>query len=727
MEENPPSPAVSLCLVLTPEELRNYSPYLRNLLVVLDRSQGSGAMQHIIVAVVFFILSMSFSGSLIERSVINEGITLSLIMIFASTKIWNLLEEVFYRRLSGFLGQQKKAFKENRLENLRQSHKYPQLPHRSKQKRYAMLGPTHWFRWQCYVDCIFYKLLGAARAQARDKRLDYKDVKRTFDLSNSIDNGWFDFVADTGDSFAGTFTVASLLVSEINLPGVPSLPPPDLCVHGGDLSYPWPQKHELHNRFVLPLEYTGRGKKKREMFIVPGNHEWDDGLKAFDEMFVNHHQEEARCTQNTVASIPLVSKQHVRVGPYTLPQQSSYFALKLPNNWWLFGIDMVDIEGCLDLDQDQYDYFTKIYEEEVKKSTDSIIIVTHIPDYFWNYCLGYSKGKRLAQLRHSFGTNFRLMLSGDMHFYNRFSANSDPNGPQYLIVGGGGGFGHSTSVPRAESTVSNHPFTDNLPQIPLTRRSAYPKPEQCHRYFNENIFQRRHYGLMKLTGFFYLMIGAGVVSTDLNFVSEKTFFELVAFNAKESVSCFNLFPFLGYILLLAINFVIATANYGPEAKFLLKGGALSLLHTASHFISCFICLTSWQKIFYLLSWEAESSDVFDVAWKHYWQLGLFWITGGIVGHYVSMTYFWVAFNFFSFQWNEAYCTAEDEDHKNFIRCKIGLDGAIDIYVIGIDKSCMRWKERVGRKDGDAFLEPQGGEHNIQPKLVEVVRVLPKPK
>ena len=62
-------------------------------------------------------------------------------------------------------------------------------------------------------------------------------------------------------------------------------------------------------------------------FAIPGNHDWIDGLETF--------------------------QRHIQhrgwLGGWLLPQENSYFALHLPQGWWVFGLDLAlldDIDLC---------------------------------------------------------------------------------------------------------------------------------------------------------------------------------------------------------------------------------------------------------------------------------------------------------------------------------------------------------------------------------------------
>lgn len=131
-------------------------------------------------------------------------------------------------------------------------------------------------------------------------------------------------------------------------------------------------------------------------FLIPGNHDWIDGLETFQRHIIHKGW----------------------IGGWLLPQEKSYFALKLPHGWWLFALDLALVE---DIDMCQYRYFAKVAEERMAPG-DAAIMVTHCPlwliDWFW----GHHSGKNLRQLiRGPLRGKVRLKLAGDLHFYMRHS------------------------------------------------------------------------------------------------------------------------------------------------------------------------------------------------------------------------------------------------------------------------------------------------------------------
>jgi hypothetical protein len=97
---------------------------------------------------------------------------------------------------------------------------------------------------------------------------------------------------------------------------------------GGDEVYPTASRQEYTERLtslytaVFPSGSKSRtentGVTSAQPFCCTGNHDWYDSLVAFSDIF---------CSGQKFAGWQTV-------------QNRSYFAVKLPRNWWLFGTDM---------------------------------------------------------------------------------------------------------------------------------------------------------------------------------------------------------------------------------------------------------------------------------------------------------------------------------------------------------------------------------------------------
>ncbi|MEV7280595.1 hypothetical protein [Streptomyces sp. NPDC093111] len=153
---------------------------------------------------------------------------------------------------------------------------------------------------------------------------------------------WFDFVADLGDGFDATSSVAwALAAEELSVPGTgPVAPGPDapdpaapgaapgdvplrlprgsLLVLGGDEVYPTASAEGYEDRMKGPYRAALPEAADPPLLVaLPGNHDWYDGLTAFLRMFT----------------------QQRPIGGWQTRQTRSYFCVRLPERWWLVGLD----------------------------------------------------------------------------------------------------------------------------------------------------------------------------------------------------------------------------------------------------------------------------------------------------------------------------------------------------------------------------------------------------
>ncbi|GFR41995.1 hypothetical protein Agub_g2809, partial [Astrephomene gubernaculifera] len=245
----------------------------------------------------------------------------------------------------------------------------------------------------------------------------------------------------------GQSAAAAATKSSDTAPSTLYLPRGDVLVLGGDLAYPNPSRDTYHQRLFGPFQaalpppphfHPGRlvvhkpdlppawgvqeavlqgaadlrGLSPRSSrtasaaalrryggptaFAIPGNHDWIDGLETFTREI-----------------------QHKGwLGGWLLPQEKSYFALRLPAGWWLFGFDLALVG---DIDMQQYRYFANVVEQRMQPD-DQVILVTHEPLWLLEWFWQNRSGANLRQLvRGHLRGRARLHLAGDLHFYMRHS------------------------------------------------------------------------------------------------------------------------------------------------------------------------------------------------------------------------------------------------------------------------------------------------------------------
>ncbi len=181
--------------------------------------------------------------------------------------------------------------------------------------------------------------------------------------TRSVDEVWFDFIADTGDGWNATYSIAYLSCAKTlrvlpPLEGltVPSsefpieLPRGRFVILGGDQVYPTasPERYKtrLEDPFFAARPEHAQPKDDRErkpadvdVYALPGNHDWYDGLTSFIRLFC----------------------QGRIIGCWQTWQTRSYFAIKLPHDWWIWGID-VQLES--DIDGPQVEYFRESRQDD---------------------------------------------------------------------------------------------------------------------------------------------------------------------------------------------------------------------------------------------------------------------------------------------------------------------------------------------------------------------------
>ncbi|RLN59801.1 hypothetical protein BBJ29_003927 [Phytophthora kernoviae] len=248
--------------------------------------------------------------------------------------------------------------------------------------------------------------LGRFDMRTMQRALHPNDDDYCFDHLAEKDEVWLDFMADCGDGFNSSYQIARLLaqpelevdcaVNEVgegsgdedptnqeNLKKTKTktikrvFPRGDALVIGGDLAYPHPDSTTYETRLFRPFEYamkpppsyhplaisTQKNTPKgfpslREyggptVFAIPGNHDWFDGLNTFTRYIC----------------------QRDWLGGWLLPQKTSYFSLKLPHGWWLFGVDLA-LEN--DVDTEQFGFFERVVQTQMGPG-DAVIVLTHEP------------------------------------------------------------------------------------------------------------------------------------------------------------------------------------------------------------------------------------------------------------------------------------------------------------------------------------------------------------
>ena len=248
-------------------------------------------------------------------------------------------------------------------------------------------------------------------ADRRELQAALDQETNPFDYSQK-EELWFDYISDLGDGFNPTFTLAHLLGRESLALRGKILKRGDILVMGGDEVYPTPENIEYDNRLRGP--YTAAFPKDKsdidrpDVFAIPGNHDWYDGLTNFLRLFT----------------------QKRSLGNWKTQQNRSYFALKLPYDYWIIAID---IQLNADIDFPQICYFKEMARAHFN-SNSKLILCTSEPSWVYkSFDLENGSFDRLqffidkvllgrgdkAYEEKNKNINIEVILTGDLHHYAR--------------------------------------------------------------------------------------------------------------------------------------------------------------------------------------------------------------------------------------------------------------------------------------------------------------------
>src|SRR5262245_3195871 len=473
------------------------------------------------------------------------------------------------------------------------------------------------------------------------------DADGIYDYSSGNEM-WVEFIADTGDGWDSTYSVAYYASqSELRLPGYDGpIQRGNVLVFGGDEVYPTASRQVYRERLIQPFEAAleKTNPPNPHAFAIPGNHDWYDSLVSFTRLF---------CSRRWFAG-------------WQTRQSRSYFALRLPHNWWLIG---TDVQLDSDIDIPQVRYFRSVASK--MKDGDRIILCTAEPH--WIYATVYGKDDQnysednLAFLENKIFCNQQITvyLSGDLHHYRRHATDE---GLQKITAGGGGGFLHPTHGEDVSELAGGYKLRQAFPPINESKKLTW-----------------------KNLGFLFMNPWFGFVPALL-----------------YTLTCWSVMVNIGGLGIhhwqLALKRSIAASVQNPTAVFwilLVWGGFLMFtdvhskayriiggtLHGLAHVLAVFFI--GWFATYVgisMLHWHFKSVKQLLLAGL------IIFVLGWIVGSIVMGIYLLISLNIFKRHSNEAFSALACPDWKNFLRLKIDNQGALTIFPIGIRRVARKWKQ-----------------------------------
>ncbi len=505
---------------------------------------------------------------------------------------------------------------------------------------------------------------------------------------------WIDYVSDVGDGFNSTYAVAHGLAQE-KLPGVmanrEALKRGDILIFGGDEVYPAADSNEYRDRLEEPYLYAlpkvEKGKRP-SLFALPGNHDWYDSLGNFSRIFCDNYY--------FPHGIDVPENEEPDRCGWRLPQHRSYFAIKLPHNWWLVGID---VQLNSDLDGPQIDYFQQVAEKCMEEG-DRIILCC--PEPYWVFAQSYRKydatfiinrlSRRYLENRIFKNQKIVVYLAGDIHHY-RHHVSLDGE-THRITAGGGGAFLHPTHTFRDSPKETIVAEIDAVEvdidyEADLTGGAAYrleavyPTEEESRRLgwiiLWGFLFRNPKFGLA--TMFAYVMSSWSVLSfMDLK---ERP---ILPWHWRDicmrTVEVAIQTPVVAFWTLVILGgFYFFTETHSKNYK---RWGGFS--HGAAHVIANH--LITWSAYFLTVSYMKSGESKQIIATALIIALGAF-----LIGPIIMGVYLFISVNVFHRHYNEAFSSLKIENWKNFVRMKIDSNGDLTVYPIGLRKTPQKWRDR----------------------------------
>lgn len=472
---------------------------------------------------------------------------------------------------------------------------------------------------------------------------------------------------------------------------------------GGDEVYPKASPDGYESRLLGPYRAATVGEPlgTRSVYAIPGNHDWYDGLTSFMRVFC----------------------RNLRFATWRAPQKRSYFALRLPHDWWLLGIDIA-FDSYIDEAQLAFFRGLRCPNEGDPHSPEACTTATHCGDSKWLHCgdkiilctakpsweeafvtgdfhtMRQTLGRRALREFETeitkpadfvnengvkgWGCKLKLVLSGDLHHYVRYeSYRSDE--PQRISAGGGGAFFFPTHC-----TAQTIRWPDRSDGAVYERRAPFPDPKISKRWRwlipLAPVFANPSFAVT--VGFIYLLLGL-LVPQAFQPIGTET--PTIAEAARLRQFWFLWFPPHARPFFVALAVLVLLALFAfADAK--TKRGRFFLM-----------AVPHWLAHMYVLTVAIAVSRVF-VAWfpgtPPSEGAGQLWFTiptalilvpvGGLAGGFVMGFYLFVA-QLFGRHPGEAFAAMHMSNYKNFLRIHLDEKG-LTVYPFGVRRVCKRWRD-----------------------------------
>lgn len=537
---------------------------------------------------------------------------------------------------------------------------------------------------QRVIEAMFADTHTVTLPDPTDPRLTKDGIEDYSDLPEL----WIDYVADLGDGWNSTYSVAYNV-------GQPKLSFSDasgrryetehgrILIFGGDEVYPTASQLQYKRRTLEPYDCAFPKEGRPDLYAIPGNHDWYDSLVAFSRYFI--------------------SKQEI--DGFRTRQARSYFALKLPHGWWLLGLD---VQLGSYVDGSQVEYFEQVAQNIAEG--DSVIICNAEPVWIYDHLykqydptmddrnLDYVEKVILK------GKTVRVFLAGDLHHYRRHAAD---DGTQKITAGGGGAFLHPTHnggslLPKKwkmDVATIQEEF-DAQPGRLFHLQQSWPTPEVSKRLCWRNLsfpMLNWKFGIAPAT--LYLLTAWSVMA-DIGRLGLSEGGDALH---KTIETALNQPLAVFWAAALFIGFWVFTDTHSKWYRRI-----AGPIHGFSHVLAVFSL--GWGAAYVAVTWM-------DLQFRSIPQLlvsgSIIFAGGWIVGSSILGLYLLISLNGFGRHGNEAFSSLAIQDWKHFLRLKIDREGTLTIFPIGIRRVPREWTTRENSES--RFV---AAEQEVKPELID---------
>jgi hypothetical protein len=525
-----------------------------------------------------------------------------------------------------------------------------------------------------------------------DKRELQREPQEELDYSDAAGDLWVDYLSDTGDGWEATYTMAWLLAQPTLQAGDETLPRGRVLLLGGDQVYPSASPEQYEDRFIGPFASAlpkFATTDRPEMYALPGNHDWYDGLVSFLRVF---------------------AAREGRIGAWATRQRRSYFAIRLPNDWWVWAID---IQLDTYIDDVQLDYFGA---QRVGPDA-KIILMTAKPSWVktvpgrteprsWRY-LSYFE-ERVVRAK---GARLVMTITGDLHHYARYepAGPGAEDAPTRITAGGGGAYLSPTHTLKASLEVRS---LGHDASVSYERAETYPREEDSRRLSRDILkLARLNPSFAALLGAVYVVVGLAMLSAldtgdGALLRGVESFGGLLSAVAGGATVVLALALFGGLVGGTDIApDALQTGRAGRAATWFAKG-FVSLAHTLIHLLVA-------VALVYLVAWSFPDTPI--LAWPL--TILLLFAGGAGVGSTVFALFLLAIHRIRGPKSpgcaNQVFAGQSIPDYKNLVRMRFAADGSVTLHPLGVERIGRNWRYE-GKREDTARFEPRGTPPHVEP-------------